>query len=75
MSNNGQEQVIIMSLQPFFKRTEAENLWFYYDSNQSDEARTSPEYLRLMQSKGRLLLSPEHWEFRHPMDYLKSLHR
>jgi len=75
MSNHVQAQAIIMSLHPYFKRAEAENLWFYYDSSESDEIWASPEYLRLMQSKGRLLLSPEHWELRNPMGYLKSLHR
>jgi len=75
MSNHVQAQAIVMSLQPFFKRAKAENLWFYYDSSESDEVWASPEYLRLMQSQGRLLLSPEHWELRNPMGYLKSLHR
>lgn len=75
MSNNTQAQIIIMSLQPFFERAEAESLWFYHDSSESGEIWASPEYLRLMQSKGRLLWSPEHWELRNPMGYLKSLHR
>jgi len=75
MSNNVQAQAIIMSLQSYFKRAKTENLWFYHDSCESDEIWASPEYLRLMQSKGRLLLSPEHWELRNPMGYLRSLHR
>lgn len=74
MSNNVQAQAIVMSLQPFFERAEAESLWFYSDSNESGEIWASPKYLRLMQSEGRLLLSPEHWELRNPMDYMKSLH-
>jgi hypothetical protein len=75
MSNNVQAQAIIMSLKPYFKRAEVENLWFYYDSSESDEVWASPKYLQLMQSKGSLLFSPEHWELRNPMGYLKSLHR
>jgi hypothetical protein len=75
MSNTVQAQAIILSLQSYFKRAEAENLWFYHDSNESGEVWASPEYLRLMQSKGRLLWSIEHWELRDPMGYLKSLHR
>lgn len=75
MSNNVQAQAIVMSLQPFFERAAAENLWFYHDSNESGEIWASPEYLKLMQSKGRLLWSPEHWELRNPMGYMRSLHR
>ena len=75
MSNDVHVQAIIISLQPYLKRAEEENLWFYHDSNESGEIWASPEYLRLMLSKGRLLLSPEHWELRNPIGYLKSLHR
>ncbi|MFT5218374.1 MAG: hypothetical protein ACI9LO_002109 [Planctomycetota bacterium] len=75
MSNNVQAQAIIMSLTPMFEKAEAENLWFYHDSKDSGEVWASPAYLRLMQSQGRLLWSPEHWELRNPMGYMKSLHR
>ncbi|MFT5657708.1 MAG: hypothetical protein ACI9KN_000982 [Gammaproteobacteria bacterium] len=75
MSKSVQAQAIVMSLRPYFERAEAENLWFFHDSKESGEIWASPEYLRLMQSKGRLLLSPEHWELRDPMGYMKSLHR
>jgi hypothetical protein len=74
MSNNVQAQAIVMSLQPYFERAESESLWFYHYSNESGEVWASPEYLRLMQSKGHLLLSSDHWELRNPMGYLKSLH-
>ena len=75
MSNSVQTQAIIMSLQSLFKKAEAENLWFYHNSKEADEVWASPEYLRLMQTKGRLLWSPEHWELRNPVGYMKSLHR
>lgn len=75
MSNSVQAQAIIMSLQPFFERAKAESLWFYHHSNESGEVWASPEYLKLMQAKGRMLWAPEHWELRNPMGYMKSLHR
>lgn len=75
MSNSVQTQAIIMSLQALFKQAEAEGLWFYHDSKDAGEVWASPEYLRMMQSKGRLLWSSEHWELRNPMGYMRSLHR
>ncbi len=75
MSEGIQNQIIIMSLKPLFEQAEAENLWFYHSSMESGEVWASPEYLRLMHTKGRLIWAPEHWELRNPVGYLKSLHR
>ena len=33
----------------------------------------SPACLRLEQSHGRLVMSPEHWELRNPVGYLNKL--
>ena len=75
MSNSIQAQAIVMSLKPLFETAKVEGLWFYHDSKEASEVWASPEYLRLMQSKGRMLWSPEHWELRNPMGYMKTLHR
>lgn len=75
MSNNIQSQVIIMSLQPLFERAEADNQWFYHNSDDAGEVWASPGYLKKEQSEGRLLWSPEHWELRSPIDYMAGLHR
>jgi len=58
-----------------FEKADAEKLWFYHESGEVGEVWASPEYLRLMQSQGRLLWSPEHWELRNPIGYMKTLHR
>ena len=38
-----------------------------------EEVWCSPEYLKLEQSRGRLILAPEHWELRNPNGYMKRL--
>lgn len=75
MSNEIHHQAIIMSLNPMFERAESEGLWFYHDSDEVPELWASVEYLQYMQSKGRLVWSPEHWELRDPIEYLRKLHR
>jgi hypothetical protein len=75
VSNTIQAKAIILSLQPLFNKAEEEGLWFFHDSKDYEEVWVSPEYLRLMQSQGELLWSPEHWELRSPMGYMKMLHR
>lgn len=75
MGNNIQSQAIIMSLQPLFEQAEAENMWFYHNSDEAGEVWASPRFLREEQSEGRLLWSPEHWELRSPLDYMANLHR
>lgn len=66
-------QAILTSLGPMFKKAEQEQLWFFHHSPEGEELWYSPEYLRLEQSKGRLIMSPEHWELRNPVGYLKKL--
>ena len=75
MSSSVQAHAIILSLQSLFEKADAEKLWFYHESEEVGDVWASPEYLRLMQSQGRLLWSPEHWELRNPVGYMKSLHR
>ena len=72
--NNIQEQVIIMSLEPLFERAESEGLWFFHESEENGEIWASPGFLHEQQSDGRLVLSPEHWELRSPIDYMASIH-
>ena len=74
MGNNVQAQVIVMSLQPLFESAEAENLWFYHNSVEEGEVWYSPQQLREVQGEGRCIWSPEHWELRSPIDYMKLLH-
>ena len=75
MSHNIQEQIIIMSLKPMFEQAEADNLWFYHQSDEAGEVWASPGFLHKEQSEGRLLWAPEHWELRSPLDYMATLHR
>lgn len=75
MSKGIQHQAIIMSLKPLFERAEGEGLWFYHDSIEVPDLWASIEYLHYMQSKGRMIWGPEHWELRDPVDYLRQLHR
>jgi len=73
--HNVQHEIIVMSLQPMFEQAEADNLWFYHESEGEGEVWASPGFLRKEQEEGRLLWSPEHWELRSPLDYMASLHR
>ena len=73
MSFDVHHQAILASLEPLFKKAEQEQLWFFHHSSDGDEIWCSPPYLRLEQSKGRLIMSPEHWELRNPVGYLKKL--
>ena len=66
-------QAILTSLGPMFKKAKQEKLWFFHHSPEGEELWCSPEYLRLEQSKGLLILSPEHWELRNPVGYVKKL--
>lgn len=66
-------QAILTSLQPMFEKAERHQLWFFHHSRDGDEIWCSPPYLRLEQSMGRLIMSPEHWELRNPVGYLKKL--
>lgn len=67
------DQAIIASLEPLFTKAKAKGLWFFHHSPDGEEIWCSPEYLRLEQSRGRLMLSPEHWELRNPAGYMKKL--
>ncbi|MDH4124245.1 MAG: hypothetical protein OEW64_00760 [Gammaproteobacteria bacterium] len=67
------QQAILVSLKPMFERAEREQLWFFHHSRDGEEIWCSPPYLRLEQSRGRLIMSPEHWELRNPVGYLKKL--
>jgi hypothetical protein len=73
MSFDVHHQAIMTSLKPMFARAEKEQLWFFHHSVDGEEIWCSPPYLRLEQSNGRLILSPEHWELRNPVGYLKKL--
>ena len=66
-------QAILTSLGPMFDKAAQKQLWFFHHSATGEEIWCSPEYLRLEQSKGRLIMSPEHWELRNPVGYLKKL--
>lgn len=73
MSFDVHHQAIIASLQPMFKKAEEEQLWFFHHSQDGEELWCSPPFLRLEHSKGHLLMSPEHWELRNPLGYMKKL--
>jgi len=73
MSNEVHRQAILTSLTPMFETAEAGKLWFFHHSRTGEEIWCSPEYLKLEQSKGRLILAPEHWELRNPVGYMKKL--
>ena len=73
--HNVQHEIIVMSLQPMFEQAEAENLWFYHESDSAGEVWASPRYLHQEQEEGRLLWAPEHWILRSPLDYMASLHQ
>ena len=66
-------QAIPTSLRPLFDKAEKEQLRFFHHAHDGQELWCSPEYLRLEHSKGRLIASPEHWELRNPVGYLKKL--
>ena len=67
------DQAIIASLAPMFEEAASKGLWFFHHSPDGEEIWCSPEYLRLQQSKGLLIMSPEHWELRNPVGYMKKL--
>ena len=73
MSVSVQEQAIIRSLEPLFEEAETKGLWFFHESSEVGEVWCSPEYLKLEQSRGKLIWAPEHWELRSPSGYLKTL--
>jgi len=66
-------EAILTSLKPMFEKADEEQLWFFHHSPDGEELWCSPPYLRLEQSKGRLIMSPEHWELRNPVGYMKKL--
>lgn len=73
MSVSVQEQAIMRSLEPLFEEATAKGLWFFHESKEAGEVWCSPEFLKLEQSRGRLVWAPEHWELRSPTGYIKSL--
>ncbi len=73
MSVHVLDQAIIASLAPMFEEATSKGLWFFHQSVDGEEIWCSPEYLRLKQSKGELILAPEHWELRNPVGYMKKL--
>lgn len=66
-------EAILTSLKPMFEKAEQGQLWFFHHSSDGEELWCSPLYLRLEQSHGRLIMSPEKWELRNPVGYLKKL--
>ena len=73
MSVHVLDQAIIASLAPMFEEAERKGLWFFHHSPDGEELWCSPEYLRMQQAKGLLILAPEHWELRNPVGYMKKL--
>ena len=73
MSVHVLDQAIVASLQPLFEEARAKGLWFFHHSPDGEEIWCSPEYLQFQQSKGLLILAPEHWELRNPVGYMKKL--
>jgi hypothetical protein len=67
------DQAIIASLKHLFEEAEGSSLWFFHHSIDHDDLWCSPEFLRLEQSRGRLILAPEHWELRDPSGCMKKL--
>ena len=41
--HNVQHEIIVMSLQPMFEQAEAENLWFYHESDSAGRSLGIPE--------------------------------
>ena len=74
MSLSAQEQVIILSLEPMFAEAKEKGLWFYSDMSESGETWCSPEFLKAQQANGLMIWSPEHWELRNPLGYMRKLH-
>ena len=73
MSIHVLDQAIIASLEPLFEQATKSGLWFYHHARDGEEVWCSPQFLRLEQSCGRLILAPEHWELRNPSGYMKKL--
>ena len=73
MSVHVLDQAIIASLAPLFHEAEAKGLWFFHHAPNGEEIWCSPEYLKLQQSRGQLIMAPEHWELRNPIGYMKKL--
>ncbi len=69
------EHVISTSLEPMMDEAERKGLWFYHVTDSGEEIWCSPPYLRKEQSKGRLIIAPEHWELRNPVGYMSKLAR
>jgi hypothetical protein len=67
------QQVITTSLEPMMEEAEAAGLWFYHLSDEDGEIWCSPGFLRKEQSRGRLIIAPEHWELRDPAGYMSKL--
>ena len=73
MSVDVHHQAIVASLEPLFEKAKMNSLWFFHHAATGEEIWCSPEFLRLEQSNGRLILAPENWELRSPVGYMKKL--
>lgn len=73
MSMHILNQAIIASLKPLIDEAEKKGLWLFHHAADGEEIWCSPGYLKLEQSKGKLILAPEHWELRSPVGYMKKL--
>lgn len=73
MSVDIHHQAILASLEPLYARAREEGLWFFHHPPSGEEIWCSPEYLKLEQSRGNLILAPEHWELRDPAGYMKKI--
>lgn len=67
------EQVIVTSLEPMLDQAEQQGLWLYHAPLSGEEIWCSPGFLRKEQAKGRLIIAPEHWQLRNPVDYMRKL--
>lgn len=56
-----------------FHEAKDKGLWFFHHAPDGEEIWCSPQFLELEQSRGRLILAPEHWELRSPVGYMKKL--
>ncbi|MEM7209886.1 MAG: hypothetical protein AAF434_18850 [Pseudomonadota bacterium] len=64
---------IMTSLEPMYAEANEKKLWFFHAAADGEEIWCSPEYLQREQSKGNLMLAPEHWELRNPVGYMTKL--
>ena len=73
MTTDVLHHAIITSLEPMFAEAEDKKLWFFHHAPDGEEIWCSPQFLKLEQSKGSLVMAPEHWGIAQPVGYMKKL--